>query len=99
MLRWSIGKIIAAIAASLVALCLLAYVVDWLVLQVHEHRGTAHGSVMVNSVDIVREKGNRVEFYDNPPEPMPCVYALFPHEGEPACWWLLRHSDQQQYLN
>jgi hypothetical protein len=99
MQRWSIPNILAAIAVCLVALCVLVYVADWLVLQVHEHRGTAYGSVLVDNADVVREKGGKVEYFYNPPQSTPCVHSLFPHEGQSPCWWLARHSDVQQYLN
>lgn len=99
MQRWSIQNILAAVAVSLVALCILAYVGDWLVLQIREHRGSAYGSVTVDNADVVREKGGKVEYYYNPPQPTPCVHSLFPHEGQSSCWWLTRHADQQQYLN
>jgi hypothetical protein len=47
----------------------------------------------------VGEKGGKVEYFFNPPQPTPCVRALFPHESQPACWWLARHSDQQIFMN
>lgn len=95
----SSGKILAGIAAGLLALGVLAYVADWIVLQIHAHQGAAYGSVVVEETDVVREKGNKVEYYSNPPQPTPCVYALFPHEGHPACWWLTRHAEQERTLN
>lgn len=98
-MRRSIRNIVAAVVMCLTAAGVFAYLADLLVLQVREHRGSAHGSVMVTSVDIVREKGSKLEFYDNPPQPTPCVHALFPHGGEPACWWLVRHADRQRYVN
>jgi hypothetical protein len=94
MRRWSIR-----IVVTLLALCALAYAADWIGLQLREHTGSAHGSVTVDDTDMVKEKGGKVEYYYNPPQPTPCVRALFPHEGQPACWWLVRHSDQQQYVN
>jgi hypothetical protein len=99
MARWTIRGVVTAIALSLVALCSVIYAADWLLLQMRERQGSAHGSVMVESTDIVREKGNRLEYYDNPPQSVPCVRSLFPHEGQPACWWLARHTDEQRYLN
>ena len=80
-------------------LCVLAYAADWLLLQLRERRETAYGSVLVEGTDVVREKGNKVEYYSNPSQPTPCVHAVFPHEGQAACWWLARHAEPQQYLN
>jgi hypothetical protein len=87
------------IVAALIALLALAYVGDWAVLQFRERSGSAHSSVIVENTDAIKEKGGKVEFFFNPPQPTPCVRALFPHEGQPACWWLARHSDQQTFMN
>jgi hypothetical protein len=94
MRRWSMKMLVA-----LVALIALVYMADWIVLQIRERGGSAHGSVVVDNADIIKEKGGKVEYFYNPPQPTPCVRALFPHEGQPACWWLARHSEQQQYMN
>jgi hypothetical protein len=94
MRRWSLKILVA-----LIAIFAIAYVVDWVGLQLREHRGAAHGTVMVDNTDAIREKGGKVEYFFDPPQPTPCVRALFPHEGQPACWWLARHSDQQIFMN
>ncbi len=84
---------------TLIAIFALVYVADWVGLQGRERGGSAHGTVMVDNADVVKEKGGKVEYFFNPPQPTPCVRALFPHEGQPACWWLARHSDQQIFMN
>ncbi len=94
MRRWSLR-----ILMTLIALLALAYAADWIVLQIHERNGSAHGSVVVENTDVVREKGGKVEYFYNPPQPTPCVRSLFPQQGQPACWWLARHADQQRYMN
>jgi hypothetical protein len=83
----------------LFALFAVAYAGDWIVLQVREHNGSAHGSVLVENADVIKEKGNKVEYFYNDPQNTPCVRALFPHESQAACWWLTRHSDQQKFMN
>ncbi|MGC2211433.1 MAG: hypothetical protein WA532_15110 [Candidatus Korobacteraceae bacterium] len=94
MQRWTIR-----IALTLLAFCALAYAVDWIRLQLRERRGSAYGSVMVDNSEVVKDKGGKVEYFDNGPQPTPCVHSLFPHDAEPACWWLARHSDQTQSVN
>jgi hypothetical protein len=84
---------------TLIVLCALAWAADWIALQLRQRDGSAHGSVVVESAEVVREKGGKVEYFYNPPQPTPCVRALFAHEGQPACWWLARHADLQQYMN
>ena len=99
MQRWSMRRVVIAFLLALFALCVLAYTADWLQLQLRKPKGSAYGSLLVERTDIVREKGGKVEYYSDPPQPTLCVHAIFPHEGQPACWWLARHIDQQQYLN
>ena len=94
MQRWS-----SRIVLTLLAVCALAYAADWAALQLRERRGSAYGSVMVDDTQVVKEKGGKVEYYFNPPQSTACVHALFPHEGQPACWWLARHSEQVQSVN
>jgi len=92
-------RVITAIALGVAALCLVAYAADWLQLQIRERQGSAYGSMLVGHTEAVHEKGGKVEYFSDPPQPTPCVHTIFPHEGQPACWWLARHIDEQQYLN
>ena len=94
MRRWSL-KIVFA----LIALFAIAYAGDWVQLQFRERGGSARGTVIVDNTDAIKEKGGKVEYFFNPPQSTPCVRALFPHESQPACWWLARHSDQQIFMN
>jgi hypothetical protein len=97
--HWSVREMFLGMVTALVALCALAYAADWCVLELRERAGMAHGAVVVDQADVVREKGGKLEYFYNPPQTTPCVHALFPHEGHAACWWLARHSDQQRYVN
>jgi hypothetical protein len=97
--QWAREYTFSALTAALVAIVVLAYAADWAVLLLREQAGDVHGSVVVESTDVVREKGSKLEFFDNPPQTVPCVRSLFPHQGQPACWWLERHADVEQYLN
>lgn len=94
MRHWSLRILVASIA-----LVSVAYVGDWVGLQLRERSGSGHGTVIVDNTDAIKEKGGKVEYFFNPPQPTPCVRALFPHEGQAACWWLARHSDQQIFMN
>jgi hypothetical protein len=94
MQRWSLR-----ILAALFVLVAFTYAGDWVVLQYREHNGSAHGSVVVEDADVIKEKGGKVEYFFNDPQPTTCVHTLFPHESQPACWWLARHSDQQKFMN
>jgi hypothetical protein len=84
---------------TLTALVALAYVADWIVFQIRDRNGSARGSVVVDNADVVKEKGGKVEYFYNPPQPTPCARSLFPQQGQPACWWLARHAEQQKFMN
>lgn len=98
-MHWARRHWLAALAVLLAAVFLLSYAADWVVLRLRERAGGGHSVVVVESTDVVREKGNKLEFFSNPPQRVPCVRSLFPHQGQPACWWLARHADVERYLN
>ena len=53
------------------------------------------GSVMVEQSYAVPQKDKKVEYIFDPPAPQTCVNSLFPHFGNPPCWYLERHKRQQ----
>jgi hypothetical protein len=72
----------------------LVYVGDWAVLQVRVSRGTAYDVVQVNQFLATPLKGNKVEYDLMGTVPMTCSRSIFPQKGNPACWWLRRHTSQ-----
>jgi len=40
-------------------------------------------------------KNGKTEYTFDPPVPQECVNSLFPHFGDPPCWYLSRHKRQQ----
>jgi len=53
------------------------------------------GSVMVRRAYIIPMKNGKNEYAFDPPASQECVNALFPHYGDPPCWYLRRHTRQQ----
>jgi len=53
------------------------------------------GSVSVEHYDAVLHKDGRSEFIFDPPVQETCVHSLFPHAGDPPCWFLSRHAEQR----
>ena len=70
------------------------YVWDWVLLRIRVSRGTAYEVVQVNQLLATPLKGNKVEYDLMGTVPMTCTRSLFPQEGNPACWWLKRHTSQ-----
>jgi hypothetical protein len=71
---------------------LLLYLADGIVLH---FRSNPVGSIVVERYDAIPEKNGKTEFAFEPPTTQPCVHALFPHSGNPPCWYLSRHAVQR----
>ena len=70
------------------------YVWDWVLLRIRVSRGTAYDVVQVNQLLATPLKGNKVEYDLMGTVPVTCSRSLFPQQGNPACWWLKRHTSQ-----
>ena len=70
------------------------YVWDWVLLRIRVSRGTAYEVVQVNQLLATPLKGNKVEYDLMGTVPVTCSRSLFPQQGNPACWWLKRHTSQ-----
>ncbi|MFZ0562384.1 MAG: hypothetical protein WAM43_12290 [Terriglobales bacterium] len=81
---------------SLVILLLIAYVADYCVFR---YRVSADrqpfGSITVEHYDAVAHKDGKAELIFDPPVQQTCVHAVFPHRGNPPCWYLSRHAEQR----
>ena len=56
------------------------------------------GSVTVDHYTAVAHKNGKAELIFDPPVPETCVHSLFPHAGDPPCWFLIRHAEQRTDL-
>jgi hypothetical protein len=63
-------------------------------LQIPNHRAQL-GSVMVKRSYDVPLKNRSTEYMFDQPVAVTCVYSLFPHFGDPPCWYLSRHTRQE----
>ena len=50
------------------------------------------GTVSVREMYAIHEKNNKIEYQFPPAQDQPCVHSLFPHFGDPPCWYLQRHT-------
>jgi DNA mismatch repair protein MutH len=78
----------------LIVLVAILYAGDWIVLRMKVARGTAFGSVPVNQFLATPLKGNKVEYDFTGTVLETCSRSIFPQQGNPACWWLQRHTSQ-----
>jgi hypothetical protein len=80
----------------LVASLALLYAGDWVALRVRLAHGTAYRTVTVNQFLASPLKGNKVEYDWTGAVDQRCTRSIFPQSGNPACWWLERHTTQWQ---
>jgi hypothetical protein len=53
------------------------------------------GTVTVEHYDAVEHKDGKAELIFEPPVQQTCVRSLFPHAGDPPCWYVTRHAEQK----
>jgi hypothetical protein len=90
--KWT-GRLVRLVMVLAVLLGLL-YVGDWLVLRTRVSHGTGYGVVQVHQFLATPLKGNKVEYDLMGTVPVTCSRSIFPQLGNPACWWLERHTSQ-----
>ncbi|MBV8072989.1 MAG: hypothetical protein JO270_24020 [Acidobacteriaceae bacterium] len=95
--RWLVLRRYAARAVlCLSALAVLTYLADYGVLRYRIAANRApFGSVTVQPLYAVPQKNHRTEYLLEEPRDQTCVNSLLPHMGDPPCWYLSRHKEQQ----
>jgi hypothetical protein len=88
------GRLLCGVV--IVALILLAtlYAGDWLVWRWRTAHGLGNGTVEVHQFLATSLKGNKTEYDLIGTVQQTCSQSIFPQQGNPACWWLRRHSSQ-----
>ena len=86
--------ILKRIALALLLLVLLVYLGDSVSVFLRARHATStnpYETITAYRILAIGEKGNKTE-YDvdqiNPTQSGECVHALFPHKGDPPCWYL-----------
>lgn len=89
-----------SILIALVSAAVLVYAGDLVSLRVrmlHPKPGNPFETVTALRILAIDEKGNKTEYSVDPLQPQQtaeCVHALFPHNGDPPCWYLKRKLAQ-----
>jgi hypothetical protein len=87
-------KHLGTAAVAIIILLALLYVGDWLVFRYRIAHGTGLGSIEVDQFLATPLKGNKTEYDMVGSFQQTCARSIFPHQGQPACWWVSRHSSQ-----
>jgi hypothetical protein len=86
--------IFQTVLPSLILLGILVYLGDYLSLRYAIPKRDTYGSVTVRQLYAVKLKNKQTEYMFNPPAQQECVNSLFPHFGDPPCWYLNRNTRQ-----
>jgi hypothetical protein len=93
-------KLVPRILLAVVSAVALVYIGDFISLRVrmlHPKPSNPFETVTALRILAIGEKGNKTEYSVDPVQPQQtaeCVHALFPHNGDPPCWYLKRKFAQ-----
>ena len=80
---------------GIVALFGLTYAGDYCCLRYQIPRSRPQfGQVTVNVLYVIHVKGGKIQYEPGAQETDTCVHSLFPHFGDPPCWYAMRHTDK-----
>jgi hypothetical protein len=92
----SLRQIALRFLLAALGLLAMAYGADYGVFQYRlATKRLPFGSVTVEHYDAVEHKDGKAELIFQPPVQQTCVNSLFPHAGDPPCWFLSRHAEQK----
>jgi len=83
---------IRRIALYAIAGAIFLYIADLFIFQV---RGQPQDSVTVQRYYALHKTKEKTNFVFADPQAQSCARALFPHSGNPPCWYLRRHTEQR----
>lgn len=93
-------KLVQRILLAAVSAVALVYIGDFVSVRVrmmHPKPGDPFETVTALRILAIGEKGNKTEYSVDPLQPQQtaeCVHSLFPHNGDPPCWYLKRKFAQ-----
>jgi hypothetical protein len=83
-------RIARQVILAAVVLLATVYLCDYLSLRM-KIPASRTGSVQIQRSWAVTMKDKKTEFMFDPPQAEECVNSLFPHSGDPPCWYAERH--------
>lgn len=98
--RTDILRFLKLAVVAILVLVAAAYVGDSISVRVrmaHPKPDDPLETITALRILAIGEKGNKTEFSVDPLQPQQsavCVHALFPHSGNPPCWYLKRKFAQ-----
>ena len=95
-LRDRIRRFFLGLVLVIVGITALVFAVDFGIFKIRVlTERNPYDSVVVSHYYAVRQKSGKTQFIFDPPAPVSCVNAVFPHSGMRPCWYLKRHPEQR----
>ena len=80
---------------SLILAGIVLFLGDYLSLRFRIPNREPYNNITVRQFFAVKLKNKQTEYMFQPPTQQECVNSLFPHFGDPPCWYLSRNTRQQ----
>jgi len=96
----SIRSLVKGIVIAVVVAAALVFVGDYASVRmrmIHPKSDDPFETITALRILAIDEKGNKTEFSVDPVQPQQtgtCVHSLFPHFGDPPCWYLKKKFAQ-----
>ncbi len=87
--------VLLRIGAALIGIAGIVWLGDFVSWNVNIPRREPLGTVTVRRYYAIGKKANKVEYVFDSAQDRSCVNSLFPHFGQPACWYLRRHAEER----
>ena len=85
ILAWCVFLLLASVA--------LVYVGEDAIVRYRvSHGGSAQLLENLTVYQAGAVKGGKLEYYFDQPQVVTCVHAVFPHLGDPPCWYARKHT-------
>ncbi|MGA2098345.1 MAG: hypothetical protein ABSH39_18750 [Candidatus Acidiferrum sp.] len=95
-----IRSLVKGIVIAIVVAVVLTYLGDYISVRMRMKHSTANDpfeTITALRILAIDEKGNKTEYSVdtiNPQQTGTCVHSLFPHYGDPPCWYLKKKFAQ-----
>lgn len=88
-------RLVTTVLPILILVAIVAFLGDYLSLRFRIPNREMYGTVEVRELYTVKLKNKQTEYMFQPPEQQECVNSMFPHFGDPPCWYLRRNTRQK----
>lgn len=88
-------RVLQRTALAFILAAVLLYAGDYLSWRFQIPNRPQVGTVHIQPYLAVPRKDGKIEYMLDDPVDQPCVHSLFPHFGDPPCWYLARQKNKR----